>query len=127
VTGRCRLTPTFLFLALVATPAMARRPLPPQSGAVPFARQLQHLVGQGRRGIVLSAVHAEGNVLVFTVNGGTGWRAFVPIDALSRDQLASFCRWPQVRGFFNGWRTARVDTTELGRHRWPGRPVSRCP
>ena len=110
-------------LALGAPPAIAQ----PQAGAAPFARQLQHLVGQQRSGVVLRAIRAEGNMLVFTLDGGTGWRAFVPIDAISRDQLAAFCRRPDVRRYFNGRRSVRVDTTEAGRRRWPGRPLSRCP
>lgn len=76
---------------------------------------------------MLRAIHAEGNMLVFTIDGGIGWRAFVPIDAVSREQLAAFCRWREVRRYFNGRRTVRVDTTEAGRRRWPGRPLSRCP
>jgi hypothetical protein len=108
---------------LVATPAAAQM----QASAAPYARQLQRIVGQRNGAVVLSGVHAEGNVLVLTVNGGIGWRAFVPIDRMSLIYLARYCRRPEVRGFFNGRRMVRVDTTELGRNRWPGQPVSRCP
>ncbi|HTU12841.1 MAG TPA: hypothetical protein VMG08_18265 [Allosphingosinicella sp.] len=122
-----RLPPFLLSLALAAAPAIAQRPPPPQAGAAPFARRLQHLVGQRQGPVMLAAVHAEGNVLVFTLNGGIGWRAFVPVAALTRAQLARHCQRPEVRGFFNGRRLLRVDTTELGRNRWPGQPVGRCP
>ena len=99
----------------------------PQTGAQPFARSLQRIVGQRRGLVAVSAVHAEGNLLVITVNGGFGWRAFVPMASLSLSYLARYCRRPEVRGFFNGRRMLRVDTMEMGRNRWPGQPVTRCP
>jgi hypothetical protein len=114
----------FVLLALFAGPVAAQQR---DSGAAPYARQLQRIVGQRSGPAMLTAVHAEGNMLVLTVNGGIGWRAFVPIARMSQIQLARYCRRPEVRGFFNGRRILRVDTTELGRNRWPGQPVARCP
>lgn len=66
-------------------------------------------------------------MLVFTINGGTGWRAFVPIATLTRGQLIRHCQRPEVRGYFNGRRLLRVDTTELGQRRWVGQPIGHCP
>lgn len=110
---------------LAAAPAAAQALSP--ADARPFARALQAVVGQQANGLTLRTVHAEGNVLVITVDGGTGWRAFVPVAALTQSQLSHYCRRREVRGFFNGRRLLRVDTVELGRNRWRGRPVTRCP
>ena len=120
-----RLLPPALLLAhLLPTTALAQ---PPEADARPFARALQRLVGQRQGPVMLSAVHAEGNVMVLTVNGAIGWRAFVPVERMSQIQLARYCRRPEVRGFFNGRRLLRIDTTEMGRNRWPGALVSHCP
>jgi hypothetical protein len=112
-----------LLTGLLAAPAVAQ----PQADAAPYARQLQHLVGQREGTLVLGSIHAEGNILVFTINGGIGWRAVVPSERLSRIYLARYCRLPVVRGFFNGRRLLRIDTVELGRNRWRGQLVPRCP
>ena len=105
-------------------PALAQ---PPQADARPFAARLQHLVGQRNGPVVLAAVHAEGPVLVFTLSGTIGWRAFVPVGRLSQTYLVRSCRLPEVRAYFNGRRLLRLDTVELGRSRWPGLLIGRCP
>ena len=123
--GRSRPHLLLLPAALLLPPAALAQP--PQADARPYARALQRLVGQRQGAVMLSAVHAEGHVLVLTVNGAIGWRAFVPVARLSQAQLARYCRQPEVRGFFNGRRLLRIDTTEMGRNRWPGALVSHCP
>ena len=112
-------------LALLAAPASAQPAR--QADARPYAARLQHLVGQRSGPAMLASVHAEGNMLVFTVNGGIGWRAFVPIATLTRAQLIRHCQRPEVRGYFNGRRLLRIDTTELGQRRWTGQPIGHCP
>ena len=76
---------------------------------------------------MLRAVHAEGQVLVFTIDGPLGWRAFVPVARLSQSFLIRYCRQPAVRTYFNGRRLLRIDTVELGLRRWRGQPIARCP
>ncbi len=117
-----------LFIGLLlAAPAFAQTPIPSRAGAQPFARALQRHVGERHGPVMLRAIHAEGPVLVVTVDGGIGWRAFVPVASLARSYLVRYCRQPEVRGFFNGRRMLRIDTLELGRNRWPGQPVFGCP
>ncbi len=111
-------------LGLIAAPALSQ---PSAGDARPFAARLQHLVGQRSGPVMVASIHAEGNMLVFTISGGIGWRAFVPVASLTRAQLVRHCARPEVRGFFNGRRLLRVDTTEWGRNRWVGQPVGRCP
>lgn len=112
-------------LLLAAAPVAGRVAGP--ADARPFARALQRAVGERANGLTLRAVHAEGNVLVVTVDGAIGWRAFVPIASITRSYLVRACQRAEVRGFFNGRRLLRIDTVELGRNRWPGRPIGGCP
>ena len=121
--NRFRAAPGILVVAALSAPLAAQHP----ADARPFAARLQHLVGQRTGPAVLRAVHAEGRVLVFTIDGTIGWRAFVPVARLSQSFLTRYCRQPSVRGYFNGRRLLRIDTVELGRRRWPGQPIARCP
>lgn len=116
-------------LMLQTAPAAAQAPAapPPLADARPYAARLQHMVGQRNGPVVLRSVHAEGQVLVLTLDGGIGWRAFVPVARLSQSQLIRQCQRPEVRGFFNGRRRLRIDTVELGQRRWPGQLIARCP
>jgi hypothetical protein len=105
---------------------------PPQQqsaslSAETFARGMQQLVGQQMGPLRIASVAAEGNVLVVTLDGATGWRAETSPTGINEAFLAGYCRNPNAAVYFGGGRTMRVDTMENGQNRIQGAPVDRCP
>jgi hypothetical protein len=109
-------------MLLAAAPALAQQ----QTMAQQTAANLQKMVGQKFEGdLLISAVAAESNTLVVTVDGQSGW------SGLSQDQitnllLAGFCQSPNAATFFqSSW--LRVDTLDHGAGLKHGSPVNTCP
>lgn len=96
-------------------------------GVDDYARQLQSRVGT-RVGIArVSAIHAEGELLVVTVDGPANWRQGMPSFQLTWPFLEAFCKSGRAAPFFHDGRRIRLDTTEAGGGLIRGQPSSRCP
>ena len=92
-----------------------------------YARQLQSRVG-AKVGIGrVSAIEAEGDTLVVTFDGPENWRMGQLSYVLTQPFLEGFCASRRAKPFFHDGRKIRLDTTEAGRRRVQGEPVSRCP
>jgi hypothetical protein len=96
-------------------------------GVDDYARQLQNKVG-ARVGLGrVTAIAAEGDILVVTFDGPTNWRQGMPSFQLTRPFLEGFCKSGRAEPYFHEGRTIRLDTTEEGRGLIRGQPSSRCP
>lgn len=96
-------------------------------GVDDYARQLQKHVGQKVGFAEVSAIRAEGDTLVVTVDGPANWRMGQPSYQLTLPFLQGFCDSGRSKPYFHEGRTIRLDTTEDGRALIRGAPSSRCP
>ena len=114
----------FLFGAAVAQGGCARRS---GSGADRYAREFQHMVGRSYGPLQLKSIEADGNVLVFTLDGPEGWRRGTPSYAITAYFLEGFCKGREASTYLAAGRTLRLDTLEAGKSPIRGTPVQHCP
>ncbi|HYI47184.1 MAG TPA: hypothetical protein VEX35_01855 [Allosphingosinicella sp.] len=99
----------------------------PEQSVAGFAAHLQRGLPQGFDGFRLVAARAEGSLLVFTADGGRGWRQRKSNAELTREIMEGFCS--DGRNFLttlNGG-GIRVDTLEDGSALERGAVMSDCP
>lgn len=114
-----------IFLAVVGLFAASGGRAP--TDVAGYARQLQSRVG-AKVGIGrVAAIEAEGDTLVVTFDGPENWRMGQMSYVLTQPFLQGFCDSRRAKPFFQDGRKIRLDTTEAGRRRVRGEPVSRCP
>jgi hypothetical protein len=92
-----------------------------------YARQLQSRVGAKVGTGRVAAIEAEGDTLVVTFDGPENWRMGQLSYVLTAPFLEGFCESGRAKPYFHDGRKIRLDTTEAGRRRVRGDPVSRCP
>lgn len=97
------------------------------SGAEDYARRFRHLVGRQIGPLDLKSIEADGDVLVFTLDGPEGWRQGTPSYSITSFFLEGFCKSAEGSGYLVAGRTLRLDTFEDGKHLIKGTPVHHCP
>lgn len=120
-------------LAVAVSPALAgpavTTPAPRQQVQVTaafLAERTQDMVGQEfEGGITIHAIAAEGDILVFTLNGPAGWRAGFTADTISALLINGFCE--SAPQFFELGVPLRVDSLDGGQGLLKGPLVDRCP
>lgn len=122
----------YLFFLLVAGAGyFLTQGLPAGSGGTQeveqYARRLQSRVGVRFGGAEVTAIRADGNTLVVTVDGPANWRAGHQSFQLTRPFLLGFCKTDRAAAYFGDGRAIRLDTTEEGSGLIRGLPSTRCP
>ena len=97
------------------------------SGADDYAWRLRSMVGRQIGPLELKSIEADGEVLVFTLDGPEGWRRGTPSYAITSFFLEGFCKSAEGSGYLVAGRTLRLDTFEDGKHIIQGTPVHHCP
>jgi hypothetical protein len=97
------------------------------SSAEAYASRLQSMVGREIGPLRLESVEADGEVLVFTLDGPEGWRHGTPSYAITAFFLEGFCKAPEASGYLVAGRALRIDTAEAGKSPIRGTPVHHCP
>ncbi len=95
--------------------------------AAQMAANLQGLVGKQQDSMfTITAIAAEGETLVISVDGPTGWRADKSPADLSGAFVNGFCS--KAANMFDTGMKLRVDTSENGGDKlWKGPSVDHCP
>jgi hypothetical protein len=115
----------FLMASAFAIPLAFAAPAMAQT-APDIAAALQAKVGQPfASGLTLSAVVAEGNTVVFTIDGPKGWRGTRSVQQISDEFVSGFC--PSGTAFFSKGVRMRFDTLEGKAAPMKGPVVSKCP
>jgi hypothetical protein len=114
----------FMLGLSLAHSGCARRP---RSGADDYAHRLQSMVGRQIGPLDLKSIEADGDILVFTLDGPEGWRRGTPSYAITSFFLEGFCQSPEASGYLVAGRTLRLDTFEDGKSLIKGTPVHHCP
>lgn len=94
-----------------------------------FAASMQPLIGRDLgEGVTITALRAEGSILVVTMNGPAGWRQTASHPLLETSFLSGFCEddRPEDSVFVNGL-GIRIDTTDGGQDLVRGRVITACP
>jgi len=100
---------------------------PSGSGANAYAWRLRSLVGREIGPLRIKSVEADGDELVFTLDGPEGWRRGTPSYAITAFFLEGFCKAPEASGYLVAGRALRIDTFEDGKNLIHGPPVYHCP
>jgi hypothetical protein len=100
---------------------------PSGSGANAYAWRLRSMVGREIGPLRLKSIEADGEVLVFTLDGPEGWRRGTPSYAITAFFLEGFCKAPEASGYLAAGRALRIDTFEAGKSVIHGPPVHHCP
>lgn len=113
----------FSMMLAFAGPAMAQQ----QTLAQQSAAALQKIVGAEYEGdLQITAITAEGNMLVVTVNARSGWSDMTP-KQIGEAFIGGFCRSPNAPAFFKGGGSVRVDGLDHGASLIKGAPMNTCP
>jgi hypothetical protein len=114
-------------------PVIDRCPSPAEARltAADFVRGMQPQLGREvGMGLRLAGAHADGNVLVITIDGATGWRSGAEAGPLAAGFVRGFCEDGgaelTAELFASGFRI-RVETTEAGRDPRIAAQIERCP
>lgn len=115
----------FLVTLALAVPTLWAVPAAAQT-ATDYARDMQSLVGSGAEGgIGVSAIAAEGNTLVITVDGPVGWREGLDPDQVSGALVGGFCETSPA--FFGRGVTMRIDSYDNKKAYQKGPLITACP
>jgi F0F1-type ATP synthase membrane subunit c/vacuolar-type H+-ATPase subunit K len=113
----------FSVMLACAAPAMAQQ----QTMAQQSAAALQKVVGAEYEGdLQVTAITAEGNVLVVTVNARSGWSNMTP-KQIGEAFIGGFCKSPNAPAFFKSGGSVRVDGLDHGAGLQKGEPMNTCP
>lgn len=121
--GRSILVFLFLLGANLAFSGCTRRP----ANAADFAREMHSLVGTTHGEIRVRSIEAEGNILVFTLDGPAGWRQAMPSYAMTAYFVDRICEDPKATHYFEERRLLRLDAAETGARTIHGVPLDHCP
>jgi hypothetical protein len=116
-------------LLFAAQPAAAEPPAatPPRRSVAGFAAFLQEDFPHRFNGYTAVSARAEGDLLVFTMDGRRGWRRRKSNAEVTRETMAGFCG-PEGNFLTSlGGGSLRVDTLEDGGNLERGTVMSECP
>lgn len=102
-------------------------PAPPTRSVAGFAAYLQEDLPHRFDGYIVVSARAEGDLLVFTMDGRRGWRKRKSNAEVTRETMRGFCG---PKGNFLttvGGGSLRVDTLENGANLERGAVTSECP
>jgi hypothetical protein len=97
------------------------------SGADAYAWRLRSMVGREIGPLEIKSIEADGEELVFTLDGPEGWRRGTPSYAITAFFLEGFCKAPEASGYLVAGRALRIDTFEDGKSLIHGPPVHHGP
>jgi hypothetical protein len=114
--------------ALVLALALAQAaPEPVSVTPARFAEAIQGMVGQTYDGgVAIARIHADGPVVVITLDGPPGWRSTAAARSVPGLVVAGFCEDRDFEYFVNG-NAMRVDTSESGGALRSGPVIRACP
>lgn len=116
-----------LFAAQPAAAAPSATPPPPTRSVAGFAAFLQEDFPHRFNGYTAVSARAEGDLLVFTMDGRRGWRRRKSNEEVTRETMAGFCG-PEGNFLTTlGGGSLRVDTLEDGDNLERGTVMSECP
>lgn len=113
-------------LVLALTLAQAN-PEPVSVTPAQFAEAIQTMVGQSYEGgVAIARIHADGPIVVITLDGPVGWRSAASVGSVPNLVIAGFCEDRDFEYFVNG-NAMRVDTMEGGSALRSGPVIRACP
>lgn len=124
--GAIEIVVAALLLSSQSPPSAPAQEPPSAASVAGFAAFLQEDLPQRFGAYTVVSARAEGDLLIFTLDGRRGWRRPDTNVVRATEMLGAFCEQEGFREIIS-LAAVRVDTTERGADLIQGTPVTDCP